>query len=64
MASTPDPHPDNLSPAQPDAAGMPDELFDGRHRSKTVDSPMEDPGTSGGTAGTAGDNKVQENLDR
>ena len=64
MASTPDSHPDSLPPETPGSVEQVDELFDGRHGVEEVDSPMADPGSSGGTAGTAGDNKVQDELDR
>ncbi|SFR82765.1 hypothetical protein [Sphingomonas jatrophae] len=68
MASTPDNHPDSLPPERSDdiervSPGGDDgrtSVEDTSGDGNSVDS----PGTYGGTAGTGGVNKAQEDLDR
>lgn len=62
MASTPDSHPDSPSP---EPGGAPEQVdYPTEPGREGVETPLESPGSSGGTAGTAGDNKVQDELDR
>ena len=67
MAATPDPDPANPPAPRDAAAEQADREFDGRARAAQAggtDDLADSPGTSGGTAGTGGDNKVQDELDR
>ena len=61
MASIPDPHPDSLPP---EPAGSPEQVdLPAEPGREDVETPMESHGSSGGTAGTGGDDTDGENTD-